>query len=46
MDNEKERLIQRYKDEHRRLVDRERELSFADFVTLLDLKICERTGKS
>ena len=25
MDSEKERLIQRYKDEHRRLVDRERE---------------------
>ena len=26
MDAEKERLVQRYKDEHRRLVDREREL--------------------
>ena len=26
MDTEKERLVQRYKDEHRRLVDREREL--------------------
>ena len=46
MDNEKERLIQRYKDEHRRLVDRERELSFVGCVTSLDLKICEQTEKS
>lgn len=34
------------KDEHRRLVDRERELSFVGCVTSLDLKICEQTEKS
>ena len=28
MDTEKERLVQRYKDEHRRLVDRERGYNF------------------
>lgn len=40
MDVEKEKLIKRYMEEHRRLVEREREYSlFYEFYYKLDLKI-------
>ena len=40
MDAEKEKLIKRYMEEHRRLVEREREYSlFYEFYYKLDLKI-------
>ena len=40
MDAEKEKLIKRYMEEHRRLVEREREYSlFYSFHNKLDLKI-------